>query len=218
MQQVPRASNLEDMVARQIAARGITDQRVLSAFRAVPRERFVPEELEPEAFSDQALPLAKGQTISQPYIVALMTLHLSVGPDHRVLEIGTGSGYQAAILSKLAREVWSIERHKELLDRAFEALGTIQARNVHLRHGDGTLGWPEAAPFDRILLTAAPPGIPTRFLLQNLVEGGIGVLPAGPDRDQRLYRVEKVAGTLQVQPIMGVRFVPLVCPPGWVEG
>src|SRR5262245_5025916 len=147
MSQLAQESALEWMIQTQVIDRGIRDERVLSALRSVARDKFFPTETREEAFADRAAPIGHGQTISQPYIVALMTQRLDVQPHHKVLEIGTGSGYQTAILAKLAADVYTIERVKPLLDGAWERLMELNIRNVHFRHGDGTLGWAQAAPF-----------------------------------------------------------------------
>src|SRR5688500_18826237 len=168
-------SPLERMIRQQVIERGITDERVVEALRAIPRDLFFPDEFRHEAYADRAAPIGHGQTISQPYMVALMTSRLDLRPEHRVLELGTGSGYQAAALAKLAGEVYTIERVKPLLDEAFERVLALGLRNVHFRLGDGTLGWPEQAPFDRVLITAGAPEIPRALLLSQLAEGGVAV-------------------------------------------
>src|SRR5687768_6006217 len=176
MNDVKESSQLEEMIRRQVIERGIRDERVLNALRSVPRDKFFSADSANEAYADRAAPIGHGQTISQPYMVALMTERLDLKADHRVLEIGTGSGYQTAILSHLCREVFSIERVKPLLDEAFHRLGELGIRNVRLRLGDGTLGWPEAAPFDRILIAAGAPTLPQTLLLDQLADGGLAVL------------------------------------------
>src|SRR3984885_9944935 len=148
MNDVKEATRLETMIQQQVIERGIRDERVISALRRVPRDRFFPAGSKDEAFADRAAPIGHGQTISQPYMVALMTQRLDVGVNHKVLEVGTGSGYHTAILAQLAGEVYTVERLKPLLDQAWERLMEMQVRNVHFRHGDGTLGWLEEAPFD----------------------------------------------------------------------
>lgn len=150
-------SPLERMIQQQVVDRGIRDDRILAAMRAVPRELFFSGQTRNEAYADRSGPIGHGQTISQPYMVALMSQRLEVQPHHRVLELGTGSGYQTAVLAKLAGEVWTIERLKPLLDEAFERILGMGIRNVHYRFGDGTLGWPQESPFDRILITAVLP-------------------------------------------------------------
>lgn len=205
------------MIQTQVIERGINDQRVLSAMRAVPRDKFFPEHLRRQAFADGAAPIGHGQTISQPYIVALMTQQLDVHPEHKVLEIGTGSGYQTAILAKLARQVHTIERIKPLLDEAFERLMELGIRNVHFHHGDGTLGWPREAPFDRILITAGAPAIPKNLLLGQLADGGLAVLPVGPEDEQMLVLVRRQGQKLHTTDISPCRFVKLIGKEGWSE-
>lgn len=206
----------EEMVETQIRARGIADPRVLEAMRNVPRERFVPPAHRERAFDDCALPLSEGQTISQPYIVAYMTEHLDVHPEHRVLEIGTGSGYQAAILARLAREVVSIERVEALARSAREILDSLGAANVTIRTGDGSLGDPARAPFDRIMVTAAGPKIPDA-LVDQLADGGVMIIPAGEDGGQTLRRVRKSDGNVIEDQLIACRFVHLVGRGGWTE-
>jgi protein-L-isoaspartate(D-aspartate) O-methyltransferase len=205
------------MVEQQIVARGITEPRVLDALRAVPRHRFVPANQRDSAYADRPLPIGHGQTISQPYMVALMTHRLDVQPDHRVLEIGTGSGYQTAILGKLAGEVFTIERVKPLLDDAWERLMQLNIRNVRFRFGDGTEGWPDAAPFDRILIAAGAPTLPRALLGTQLRDGGIAVLPVGPQNEQMLVTVTRRGSELIEQQLTPVRFVKLIGREGWSE-
>lgn len=203
------------MIRRQVIDRGIRDERVLNALRAVPRDRFFAADSAGEAFADRAAPIGHGQTISQPYMVALMTERLDVQPSHRVLEIGTGSGYQTAILARLAGEVFSVERVKPLLDEAWHRLMDMNVRNVHFRHGDGTLGWPEAAPFDRILIAAGAPSLPKDLLLSQLTDGGLAVLPVGPEDEQMLISVRRNGSKLQTTEVCPCRFVKLVGQEGW---
>ncbi|HFC98501.1 MAG TPA: protein-L-isoaspartate(D-aspartate) O-methyltransferase [Thermosulfurimonas dismutans] len=206
----------ERMVAQQIAARGITDQRVLEAMRKVPRHLFVEEALRDQAYADYPLPIGEGQTISQPYIVALMTEALELKGEEKVLEVGTGSGYQTAILAELARWVYSIERHSRLLERARRVLEALGYRNIFLRVGDGTKGWPEAAPFEAIIVTAAGPKVPEP-LLEQLAEGGRLVMPVGDEYSQYLVKVVKRGGTFHRQVLEPVRFVKLVGEYGFAE-
>jgi protein-L-isoaspartate(D-aspartate) O-methyltransferase len=213
--QVAAWTPLERMIQQQVVERGIRDERVLDALRAVPREKFFPEDAQREAFADRAAPIGHGQSISQPYIVALMTRHLDARPQHKVLELGTGCGYQTAILSRLAGEVYSIERLKPLLDEAFECVLSLGVKNVHFRHGDGTLGWPEAAPFDRILIAAGAPVLPKVLLQTQLKDGGIAVLPFGPQDEQMLVEVHKRGDTLETIDICPCRFVKLIGEEGW---
>jgi protein-L-isoaspartate(D-aspartate) O-methyltransferase len=190
--------------------RGISDQAVLRAMDEVPREHFVTAEFGDSAYADQALPIACGQTISQPYVVAYMTEQLEVEPKHRVLEVGTGSGYQAAILSRLAREVVSIERYRTLADSARERLKTLGYSNVAVIAGDGFAGAPGSAPFDRVIVTAAAEDIP-EALVEQLAEGGKMVLPLGPrDGTQHIVKLSKAASGLTRQNLIAVRFVPLL--------
>jgi protein-L-isoaspartate(D-aspartate) O-methyltransferase len=204
-----RAPARHQMV-EQIRARGITDVGVLAALEAVPRHLFVPADERGKAYADHPLPIGGGQTISQPYMVALMTSLLDLRPGARVLEIGTGSGYQAAILSRVAGEVYSVEILTALADRARRTLADLGCRNVHVRTGDGFQGWPDAAPFDGIVVTAAPPSIPEP-LLQQLRVGGRLVIPVG-DRNaiQNLLVLTKRAdGGFDRSSVMPVRFVPM---------
>jgi protein-L-isoaspartate(D-aspartate) O-methyltransferase len=215
MQKVGELSPLERMIQQQVVERGIRDERVLDALRGVPRELFFEEETRHAAFADRAAPIGHGQMISQPYMVALMTQRLDARPEHRVLELGTGSGYQCAILCRLAGEVYTLERVKALLDVAFERVLGLGYRNVHFRHGDGTLGWPEAEPFDRILVTAGAPELPRHLLLGQLKEGGVAVLPVGPQDDQMLVEVRREGDALKVTDVCPCRFVKLVGQEGW---
>jgi protein-L-isoaspartate(D-aspartate) O-methyltransferase len=191
--------------------RGISDQAVLRAMDEVPREYFVAQEFIESAYADQALPIACGQTISQPYVVAYMTEQLEVEPQHRVLEVGTGSGYQAAILSRLAREVVSIERYRTLADAARDRIKTLGYANIAVLTGDGMAGAPELAPFDRIMVTAAAEDVP-QPLVSQLVAGGKIVLPLGPHRGpQHIVKLTKQAGgELTRERLVAVRFVPLL--------
>src|SRR6476660_4904174 len=173
MNKIRELSPLEWMIRTQVVDRGIDDAHVIEAMRRVPRDRFFKPGSTDLAYADQAAPIGHGQTISQPYIVALMTHRLDLRPNHRVLEIGTGSGYQTAILSRLAAEVYSVERVKPLLDEAFERLMSLGYRNVHLHHGDGTKGWEKNAPYDRILITAGAPELPRQLLLSQLKDEGM---------------------------------------------
>ncbi len=198
----------EQMVHRQIQARGIHDPRVLEALRKVPRHLFVPEDMQPYAYNDTPLPIGFGQTISQPYVVAFMSEALELKPQDRVLEIGTGSGYQAAILGRLARQVYSIEIVEPLSKEASRRLERLGYSNLKLRVGDGYRGWPEAAPFDAIIVTAAPDHIPEP-LVEQLREGGRLVLPLGTG-DQTLVRIRRTAKGLKRENLLPVRFVPMV--------
>jgi protein-L-isoaspartate(D-aspartate) O-methyltransferase len=196
------------MVEEQIRARGVRDRRVLSALLAVERHRFVPADLQDEAYADHPLPIGSGQTISQPYVVAVMTELARIGPGDRVLEVGTGSGYQAALLSVLAQEVWSIEIVPELAARARALLAELGYRNVHVETGDGYRGWPGAAPFDAIVVTAAPPRVPPP-LLEQLAPGGRLVIPVGEGDEQVLEVWERTPDGVRVAREFPVRFVPM---------
>lgn len=196
-----------DMVSRQIRGRGITDEKVLQAMSEVPRHEFIPESHRIEAYDDHPVPLMKGQTISQPYIVALMTARLDLKGHEKVLEIGTGTGYQAAVLGKIVREVYSIEIVPELHYEAQKIIGRLEIANVFLKRGDGYLGWKEHAPFDAILLTAAPDHIPPE-LFNQLKEGGSMILPVG-DVIQELVLVKKENGKMVKKILDQVRFVPM---------
>jgi protein-L-isoaspartate(D-aspartate) O-methyltransferase len=190
--------------------RGISDQAVLRAMDEVPREHFVEQNYADIAYADQALPIACGQTISQPYVVAYMSEALAVTPHHRVLEVGTGSGYQAAVLSRIAREVVTIERYRTLAETARIRLKTLGYRNVDVVVGDGLSGWPVRAPFDRIIVTAAAERIP-QALVDQLAEGGIMILPLGPHRgSQELVKLTKTKQGLEREDLIAVRFVPLL--------
>jgi len=195
------------MVREQLVARGIRDPRVLDAMRRVPRHALVPEAVRSLAYEDRPLPIGFGQTISQPYIVAAMTEVLELEGDERVLEIGTGSGYQAAVLALLCREVFSIELEKVLADRAREDLARLGYANVHVRNGDGYRGWPEAAPFDAIAVTAAPDHVPPA-LVEQLAVGGRMIIPVGRAL-QDLLLVTRGESGVEQRVLMGVRFVPM---------
>jgi protein-L-isoaspartate(D-aspartate) O-methyltransferase len=206
----------EDMVENQIAARGVRSEAVLGAMRKVPREAFLPERLREFAYEDAPLPIAAGQTISQPYIVALMTEALALKGGEKVLEIGTGSGYAAAILGEIASQVYTVERIGELAERAASTLKAQRYRNVHVVHADGTLGWPAAAPYDAIIVAAGGPEVP-ESLKQQLKIGGRLVIPVGTDpRAQELVRITRTSdGKFESEDIADVRFVPLVGKEGW---
>lgn len=198
----------ERMVREQIAARGVRDERVLGAMRKVARHLFVPPPMVPHAYRDSPLPIGHNQTISQPYVVAFMTEALELKPQDRVLEIGTGSGYQAAVLAELCREVYSIEIVEPLGKEAAARLKRLGYTNLHLRIGDGYRGWPEAAPFDAIIVTAAPEEIPTA-LLDQLAVGGRMLLPVGRG-EQLLVRVRRTPKRYTLEKLLPVRFVPMV--------
>lgn len=194
----------------KLRGEGITDTRVLSAIESVPRELFIPERFRGKAYHDTAIPIEKDQTISQPTVVAWMTSALDINDRCRVLEIGTGSGYQAAVLARLARRVYTVERHKELLKIAEERFSKLKLTNITARLGDGSRGWPEASPFDRIMVTAAAGTVPA-FLLEQLAVGGVMVIPVGDQNgEQILLRLVRDKDGFSSQHLMHVRFVPLV--------
>jgi protein-L-isoaspartate(D-aspartate) O-methyltransferase len=199
----------QHMIDDQLVARGLHDQSVLDAINAVPREEFVTADLVEFAYSDSPLPIEASQTISQPYIVALMTAALELKPEDRVLEVGTGSGYAAAILGEIAKEVFTIERHKILVDSARKRLKELGYQNIHILYGDGTLGWPEHAPYDAIVVTAGGPEVP-KTLKEQLAIGGRLVIPVGSTlRTQKLFRLCRISEhEYQEEDMGGVRFVP----------
>ena len=198
------------LTAEHIEHRGIRDPEVLRVIRSVPRSEFVPPQLVNEAYDDRPLDIGYGATISQPYIVAAMTQLLEIRRSHRILEIGTGSGYQTAILAELGSEVFSIEIIPELAESAARRLQRLGYRNVHVTVGDGYKGWPEEAPFDRILLAAAPPALPPVLLSQLALEGKL-IAPVGEQEDQQLIIVEKdLAGRVSRRAVMPVLFIPMV--------
>lgn len=202
------------MVEEQLKERGIADERVLKIMGEITREEFVPPDKRELAYYDGPLPIGNKQTISQPCVVALMTEALGLDGSGEVLEVGTGSGYQAAILSKLAKQVFTVEKLPELASRAAVVLERLGCRNVVTRVGDGSAGWPEEAPFDGIIVTAAAPEIPTT-LISQLAEGGRLVVPVGSQFTQRLFKVTRIDGEVSQEDLGGVRFVPLVGECGW---
>jgi protein-L-isoaspartate(D-aspartate) O-methyltransferase len=204
----------ESMVKEQIEARGIKDPRVLEAMRVVPRHEFVNESLIDQAYSDHPLPIGDQQTISQPYIVALMTEALEVGKDDRVLEIGTGSGYQAAVLAQLAYRVYTVERNRTLYERARAVLETLGYYNVICRYGDGTLGCKEESPFDAIMVTAGAPDIP-KPLVDQLDIGGRMIIPVGSSSSQELVKLYRDEKGIHETKLGGCRFVKLIGQRGW---
>ena len=198
----------QKMVQEQLVPRGIKDGRVLAAMAKVPREEFVPPESRAASYEDGPLPIGYDQTISQPYIVAFMTEQLRLSPTDRVLEVGTGSGYQAAILAELAGEVYTIEIVAPLAQSAEAALQRLGYKNVHVKAGDGYKGWPEHAPFDAIIVTCAPDHVP-QPLVDQLKEGGRMIIPVGPTLAQELYLLEKRNGQVRQSAVLEVRFVPM---------
>ena len=201
-------SERQRMVQEQLMSRGVRDERVLAAMNKVPREEFVPQDSRAASYADQPLPIGYGQTISQPYIVAFMTEQLRPKPSDRVLEVGTGSGYQAAILAELVAEVYSVEIVEPLAKNAEATLQRLGCKNVHLKIGDGYKGWPETAPFDAIIVTCAPDKVP-QPLIDQLRDGGRMVIPVGDRFAQELYLLEKKNGQLKQSATLPVRFVPM---------
>ncbi len=206
----------EEMVARQIAGRGIRDPNVLAAMREVPREAFVPQDQTNFAYDDGPLPILEGQTISQPYVVALMIQELRIGAEDRVLEIGTGSGYAAAIISRMAAETYTVERIESLVDFARQNLEALGYDNVHVRQGDGTLGWSEHAPYAAIIVAAGGPEVP-ESLKEQLTIGGRLIIPVGSEqRAQRLIKItRRTEEEYELETLSHVRFVPLIGKQGW---
>jgi protein-L-isoaspartate(D-aspartate) O-methyltransferase len=213
------AAEREAMVERQIESRGITDPKILEAFRAVPREEFLSSEYRDLAYGDHPLPIEAGQTISQPYIVALMIKAAEVKPGDKVLEVGAGSGYAAAVMSRIAGSVLAIERQPDLVAIASERMRRLGYDNVRIVEGDGTRGWPDEAPFDAIVAAASGSHVP-ETLVEQLAPGGRIVMPVGePDWVQKLVKVTRgPAGKLIKEDLGGVRFVPLIGEDGWADG
>jgi protein-L-isoaspartate(D-aspartate) O-methyltransferase len=204
------------MIDQQLRGRDIDDPQVLRVMSELPRERFVPTEYRESAYDDCALPIDYEQTISQPYIVALMTQTLGAESSHRVLEIGTGSGYQTAVLAKLAKEIYTVERIRDLADHAKTLLLKLGLTNINFKVDDGTLGWPEKSPFDRIIVTAGAPHPPPN-LIDQLADHGIMIIPIGPPEEQTLIRLSKNGKTLTREPIIPCRFVKLLGRQGWQD-
>ena len=202
------AAERQRMVEEQLKPRGIHDERVLAAMAKVPRGEFVPENMRAQSYADSALPIGHDQTISQPFIVAYMTEQLRLQPTDRVLEIGTGSGYQTAILAELVKDVYTIEIIEPLAKEASARLARLDYKNAHVKIGDGYQGWPEVAPFDAIIVTCAPDKVP-QPLTQQLKDGGRMIIPVGNGLDQQLYLLEKQNGELAQRAILPVRFVPM---------
>ena len=204
----------EHMVESQLVQRGIKDKRVLDAMRQVPRHLFIPKDMRDLAYCDGPLPIGQGQTISQPYIVALMTELLELTGQEKVLELGTGSGYQAAILSRLVSQVYSVERHAALAEQAEKVFAQLGYDNIVISVGDGTLGWPEHSPYEAIIVTAAAPDVP-QPLMGQLADGGRLVAPVGSRWSQVLAKVKRQGETLTKEHLTAVAFVPLVGKYGW---
>jgi len=202
------AADRQKMVQEQLKPRGVQDERVLAAMAKVPREEFVPESLRDKSYTDSALPIGHDQTISQPFIVAIMTEQLRLQPTDRVLEIGTGTGYQTAILSELVKDVYTIEIVEPLAKEASARLARLGYNNAHVKIGDGYHGWPEVAPFDAIIVTCAPDKVP-QPLTQQLKEGGRMIIPVGNGLDQQLFLLEKTGGQMAQRAILPVRFVQM---------
>jgi protein-L-isoaspartate(D-aspartate) O-methyltransferase len=204
----------EHMVKTQLIPRGISDERVIAAMKEVPRHLFIPEAIQHLAYDDMALSIGEGQTISQPYMVAVMTELLDLTGDEKVLEIGTGSGYQAAILAELSREVYTVERIAPLAEHAKKRFTSLGYTNIQVKVSDGTLGWPEKAPFDRIIVTAGTPRIPEP-IADQLAAGGILIAPVGDRFSQQLLKIKKIKDTLQEEYHTPCVFVPLIGKYGW---
>lgn len=214
-EEVYRSLRME-MVSDQLRARGIADERVLGVMSKVPRHLFVPRALEPLAYEDRALPIGQGQTISQPYMVARMVEALELEGNERVLDIGAGSGYQAAVLGKLAREVWSVEIVPELADEARERLSRLGYSNVHVVVANGSIGLPSRAPFDAIVVAAGAPEVP-RALVDQLAPGGRLVIPTGELGIQMLRRIRRIGDTTSDEALLACAFVPLIGQEGWTD-
>jgi protein-L-isoaspartate(D-aspartate) O-methyltransferase len=204
----PYISARARMVQRHLAERGIKDERVLGAFRTVPRHRFVPMPYQRLAYEDESIPIGEGQTITPPFDVAFMTERLQTKPTDKVYEVGTGSGYQASILGQLVAEVYSVEIHEPLGARAAKVIEELGYKNIHTKVGDGYAGWPEAAPFDKVIVTCAPEAIPGP-LIEQLKEGGRMVIPIGSRFDQKVYVYDKIDGKLVGGPVRPTLFVPM---------
>jgi protein-L-isoaspartate(D-aspartate) O-methyltransferase len=216
----PNSNDIEEerlrMVQEQLRGRGIIDERVLAAMAKVPREEFADSEGLKQAYGDHPLPIGAGQTVSQPYMVASMVQALNVQPHERVLEVGTGTGYEAAVLGELAGEVWTVERYAELAHKAEQILARLGYSNVHVVVGDGSVGLPEHAPYGKIVVAAAAPHLP-QALVEQLAEGGSLVIPIGTRVDQQIQVIRKVAGEVVTAGRELCRFVPLVGEAGWKE-
>jgi protein-L-isoaspartate(D-aspartate) O-methyltransferase len=209
-----RAEERDKMVATQLVARGIKDDRLLNAFRKVPRHFFVPEKFQSEAYQDYPISIDEGQTISQPYMVASMIELLELNPDDKVLEIGTGSGYESALLAELAQEVYTVERHASLMETAQDRLEKMNYQNIYFKVGDGSAGWDEHAPYQAMIVSAAAPKIP-QPLLDQLANEGRMVLPEGESYSQTLVRIIKSGDSLKKESYFNCVFVPLIGEHGW---
>lgn len=205
-----------ERLAKQLASKGISDARVIDAFRKVPRHLFVDGAMYAQAYDDNALPIGAGQTISQPYVVALMTQLLKLGKDDKILEIGTGSGFQAAVLAQFSRRVYTVERQRDLAEAARKRLRDMGYQNIAFKQGDGTAGWIQHAPYDRIIVTAGAPVVP-EVLLEQLATGGRMIIPVGDRSFQELYVYDKTASGIEKRSEGGVVFVPLIGNHGWKE-
>jgi len=206
---------MRQTLVEQLRARGIHDERVLEAMASVPRERFLDQTFVLRAYEDSALPIGEGQTISQPYTVAYQTQELELKPSEKILEIGTGSGYQTAVLAQMGLRVFSIERHVALLEAARKRLESLGFHRVISRAGDGTRGWPEYAPFDAVLVTAGAPDVPESLAKQLSPDGGRMVIPIGGQRSQKMYLVKKNGEKLTATELADFAFVPLIGKEGW---
>lgn len=214
--QTELAQQRAGMVDAQLRRRGIRDERVLHAMEIVPRHEFVPWQLQREAYQDSPVPIGEGQTISQPYMVGDMLQALRLGPEDRVLEVGTGTGYEAAVMSRIVQEVYTIERFASLAEAAKKIFERLGYTNIHVIIGDGSRGYPEAAPYDAIIVAAAAPQLP-EALLQQLSDGGRMIVPVGPSDLQQLLLVSKHDGEIQTKALDACRFVPLVGEHGYAE-
>ena len=208
-------SMMRETLVGQLRSRGITEEKVLEAIASVPREKFLERDFATRAYDDSALPIGAGQTISQPYTVAYQTQALQLKPDEKVLEIGTGSGYQAAILAKMGVRVFTIERHVDLLEHARKRLESLGFHKILSRAGDGTRGWPEYAPFDAILVTAGAPDVPESLVKQLSPNGGRMIIPVGSRQSQKMYLIKKNGEQISAEELNGFAFVPLIGSEGW---